>query len=173
MRVGLGQFNAIVGDLDGNIEKVRKFYARAIQEDVDLLIFPELSVCGYPPEDLVLKKHFLDECAKSIENIAAEFPDITLIVGFVENDREGSYNSAAVLQGGKIHKIYRKGRLPNYGVFDERRFFQPGVEPLVVNVGGIDIAVTICYDIWDINWLGDFLKNSGPFRLLVNISASA
>jgi NAD+ synthase (glutamine-hydrolysing) len=172
MRVGLGQFNAVVGDLGGNAHRIREFYARAARENVDLLLFPELSVCGYPPEDLVLKKHFLEECAKSIEKIATDCPDITLIVGFVGSDLGGCYNSAAVLQGGKILKIYRKGRLPNYGVFDERRYFQPGIEPLVINVGGIDIAVTICYDIWDIVWLSDFLKNSGPFRLLVNISAS-
>jgi NAD+ synthase (glutamine-hydrolysing) len=169
MRVGLGQFNAVVGDLGGNAHRIREFYARAARENVDLLLFPELSVCGYPPEDLVLKKHFLEECAKSIEKIATDCPDITLIVGFVGSDLGGCYNSAAVLQGGKILKIYRKGRLPNYGVFDERRYFQPGIEPLVINVGGIDIAVTICYDIWDIVWLSDFLKNSGPFRLLVNI----
>jgi len=172
MRVGLGQFNAVVGDLAGNAEKMREIYAGAVREGVDLLVFPELSLCGYPPEDLVLKKHFLEECAHSIEKIAADCPEITLIVGFVGNDHGNSYNTAAVLQGGKIIGIYHKVRLPNYGVFDERRYFQPGTEPLVVNVGGTDIAVTICYDIWDIGWLSDFLKSSRPFRLLVNISAS-
>jgi len=172
MRVGLGQFNAVVGDLAGNAEKMREFYARAVQEDVDLLIFPELAVCGYPPEDLVLKKHFLAECMASIEKIAASCPGKTLIVGFVESTHKESYNSAAVLQNGEVVRIYRKVRLPNYGVFDERRYFQSGTEPLVINVGGINIAVTICADIWDIDWLGVFLRDYGPLQMIVNISAS-
>jgi NAD+ synthase (glutamine-hydrolysing) len=172
MRIALGQFNAVVGDLDGNAEKMREFYARAIREDVDLLIFPELAVCGYPPEDLVLKKYFLTECMASIKKIAADCPDKTLIVGFVETVENTSYNSAAVLQSGRISKTYHKVRLPNYGVFDERRYFQSGTEPLVINAAGTNVAVTICYDIWDVDWLCGFLKNSKPFRLLVNISAS-
>ncbi len=172
MRIALGQFNAVVGDLAGNTERIREVYARAIREDVDLLIFPELSVCGYPPEDLVLKKHFLKECSASVEKIAADCPETTIIVGFVENTPDDSYNSAAVLQGGKINKIYRKIRLPNYGVFDERRYFQSGTEPLIINVAGINIAVTICADIWDLEWLAGFLKDSSPLQLIVNISAS-
>jgi len=168
----LGQFNAVVGDLAGNAEKMRQFYARAVKEDVDLLIFPELAVCGYPPEDLVLKKHFLKECTASIEKIAAACPEKTLIVGFVESTQKENYNSAAVLQNGKVSEIYHKVRLPNYGVFDERRYFQSGTEPLIVNVAGINIAVTICADIWDIEWLGGFLRDAGPIQLIVNISAS-
>jgi len=172
MRIALGQFNAVVGDLAGNAKKIREFYARAVREDVDLLVFPELAVCGYPPEDLVLKKHFLKECSASVEKIAAACPDKTIIVGFVENAHKESYNSAAVLQNGKVVKIYRKVRLPNYGVFDERRYFQSGTEPLVINVGGINIAVTICADIWDIEWLGGFLRDYSPLQMIVNISAS-
>jgi len=172
MRVALGQFNAVVGDLDGNARTMREFYGRAVREDVDLLVFPELAVCGYPPEDLVLKKHFLKGCSASIERIAASCPEATVIVGFVETVGNASYNSAAVLQSGRVSKIYHKVRLPNYGVFDERRYFQSGTKPLVIDVAGIDVAVTICADIWDIEWLGGFLKNSGTIRLLVNISAS-
>lgn len=172
MRVGLGQFNAVVGDLAGNAEKIREFYARAVREDVDLLIFPELSVCGYPPEDLVLKKNFLKECSESVERIAAACPDTTVIVGFVESTSDASYNSAAVLQSGKISNIYRKVRLPNYGVFDERRYFQSGSEPLITDVAGMNVAVTICADMWELEWLAGFLKDSGPLQLIVNISAS-
>ncbi len=168
----MGQFNAVVGDLDGNARTMREFYDQAVREDVDLLVFPELAVCGYPPEDLVLKKHFLKECSASIEKIAADCPNTTLIVGFVENTQGESYNSAAVLQSGKVSKIYHKVRLPNYGVFDERRYFQSGTKPLVINVAGINVAVTICADIWDIEWLSGFLKNSGTIQLIVNISAS-
>jgi NAD+ synthase (glutamine-hydrolysing) len=172
MRIALGQFNAVVGDLDGNAERMRKIYGRAIREDVDLLIFPELAVCGYPPEDLVLKKHFLNECMAGVEKVAAACPDTTVIVGFVETVEKASYNSAAVIRNGKVSKTYHKVRLPNYGVFDERRYFQSGVESLVIDIAGINVAVTICADIWDIEWLSGFLKSSGTIRLIVNISAS-
>ena len=172
MRIGLGQFNSVVGDLSGNVRKIKEFYTRALQEKVDLLLFPELCICGYPPEDLVLKKHFLEECTSSIEKVAAACPDITIIAGFVETAHEESYNSAAVMNGGRVTNIYRKGQLPNHGVFDERRYFQQGSKPLVIEVGGISIAVTICDDIWQMDWLADFLKKSMPFDLLVNISAS-
>jgi NAD+ synthase (glutamine-hydrolysing) len=172
MKVALGQFNAVVGDLDGNVEKMRQVYDRALKKNVDLLIFPELAVCGYPPEDLVLKRHFLEECTNSIEKTAANCPNITVIAGFVERTLGESYNSAAVLRGGKVNQIYRKVQLPNYGVFDERRYFQTGVEPLVLQISGMNIAVTICADIWKIEWLAGFLKSSAPIHLVVNISAS-
>ncbi|MBN1974676.1 MAG: NAD+ synthase [Sedimentisphaerales bacterium] len=172
MRIGLGQFNSVVGDLPGNVRKIQEFYTRALKEKMDLLVCPELCICGYPPEDLVLKKHFLEQCTSSIEQTAAACPDMTIIAGFVETDGEESYNSAAVMYGGKVTKIYRKGQLPNHGVFDERRYFQPGNKPLIIDVGGITIAVTICADIWHLKWLADFLKNSMPFDMLVNISAS-
>jgi NAD+ synthase (glutamine-hydrolysing) len=172
MRIGLGQFNSVVGDLSGNLRKMREFYERALKEKVDLLVFPELCICGYPPEDLVLKKLFLEECARSIKKAAETCPDMTIIAGFVETANDVSYNSAAVMQGGRVINVYRKAQLPNYGVFDERRYFQPGNEPLIINVGGINIAVTICEDIWQTKWLTHFLKKSKPFDLLVNISAS-
>ena len=172
MRVALGQFNAVVGDLAGNAEKMRQFYARAVKADVDLLVFPELAICGYPPEDLLYKRHFLRDCSLALDKLAADCPEITIVVGFVESDKLISYNSAAVLQGGGISKIYRKGLLPNYGVFDERRYFQPGTEPLVINVGGLNVAITICADIWEDQWLANFLKDVGQIQMIVNISAS-
>ena len=172
MRIALGQFNSVVGNLSGNVEKMKKFYHRAIQEKVDLLVFPELAICGYPPEDLVLKKHFLEECTSNIEKTAAACPDTTIIAGFVETENNKSYNSAAVMHGGKVKNIYRKVQLPNYGVFDERRYFQQGNEPVIIEVKGMKIAVTICEDIWELKWLANFLKSSQPFDLLVNISAS-
>ena len=172
MRVGLGQFNAIVGDLTGNAEKMRQFYARAVEAGVDLLVFPELAVCGYPPEDLLYKQHFIKDCSLVLEKLAADCPDKTVVVGFAEGKRTKSYNSAAVLQGGKVHKVYRKGMLPNYGVFDERRYFHSGAEPLVINVEGCDIAVTICFDIWNIQWLRKFLASADRIQMILNISAS-
>ncbi|MGB2865086.1 MAG: NAD+ synthase [Sedimentisphaerales bacterium] len=172
MRVALGQFNAIVGDLAGNAEKMREIYARAVKADVDLLAFPELAICGYPPEDLLYKQHFLRDCSLTLEKLAADCPDKTVIVGFAEGEGTKSYNSAAVLKGGKVCKIYRKGMLPNYGVFDERRYFHPGDEPLVINAEGLDVAVTVCFDIWNIRWLRKFLAGAGRIQMILNISAS-
>jgi NAD+ synthase (glutamine-hydrolysing) len=172
VRVALGQFNAVVGDLAGNAQKMREISAQAVRADVDLLAFPELAICGYPPEDLLHKQHFLRDCALAIDRLAADCPDKTIVVGFAESDRLNSYNSAAVLQGGKVSKIYRKALLPNYGVFDERRYFQPGAEPLIVDFDGLDVAVTICFDIWNIKWLHNFLKGADRIQMILNISAS-
>ncbi|HUT46327.1 MAG TPA: NAD+ synthase, partial [Sedimentisphaerales bacterium] len=172
MRVALGQFNAIVGDLAGNAEKMRQIYARAVKADVDLLAFPELAICGYPPEDLLYKQHFLRDCSLTLERLAADCPDKTVIVGFAEGEGTKSYNSAAVLQGGKVRKVYRKGMLPNYGVFDERRYFNPGTEPLVIEAEGLNVAVTVCFDIWNIKWLRKFLAGAGQIQMILNISAS-
>jgi NAD+ synthase (glutamine-hydrolysing) len=172
MRVALGQFNAIVGDLAGNAEKMRNIYADAFRSDVDLLVFPELAVCGYPPEDLLLKKHFLQENRSTVDKLAADCPDKTIIVGFAESYQGDTYNSAAVLQAGRINKIYRKGMLVDYGVFDERRYFQPGTGSVVINVADLNIAVTICADIWDIEWLANFLGSPTQIQMIINISAS-
>jgi NAD+ synthase (glutamine-hydrolysing) len=168
----LGQFNAVVGDFTGNAEKMRTMYAEAVQSNADLLVFPELAVCGYPPEDLMLKKQFLEDNRHTVERLAADCPKMTVIVGFAESYQADRYNSAAVLQNGSISTVYRKGRLPNFGVFDERRYFQPGTEPVVINVGGLNVAVTICFDIWDLEWLAKFLKNARQIQMIANISAS-
>ena len=172
MRVALGQFNAIVGDLAGNAKKIRHIYAQALQSDTDLLVFPEMAVCGYPPEDLLLKKHFLRDCSLTVEKLAADFPDKTIVVGFAESYQGNNYNSAAILQNGSITKVYRKGLLPNIGVFDEQRYFQAGTKPVLINVAGLNTAITICADIWDIDWLNNFLKDTEQTQMILNISAS-
>ena len=172
MRVALGQFNAVVGDLAGNARRMRQLYAEAVRADVDLLAFPELAICGYPPEDLLHKQHFLKDCRRAVEKLAAECPDKTVVVGFAEDDNLTCYNSAAVLQGGRISGIYRKSLLPNYGVFDEQRYFQPGDEPLRISLKDLDVAVTICFDVWNIEWLHDFIGTIGPIQMILNISAS-
>ncbi len=180
VRIALGQFNAVVGDLPGNAEKMRTIYDEAARSNADLVVFPELAVCGYPPEDLLLKKHFLEDTRLAIEKLArqtfgelaADCPDRTMIVGFAESFQGNSYNSGAILQGGRISKIYRKSMLPNYGVFDERRYFQSGDKPLIINLKGLNIAITICFDIWDIVWLKNFLESAGQIQVIINISAS-
>ena len=172
MRVALGQFNAVVGDLSGNAEKMRSFYAKAVESDVDLLVFPELSICGYPPEDLLYKRNFLDDIRRAVERLAADCPDITIVAGFAQECDGKLYNAAAVLRGGRISKTYRKGMLPNYGVFDEQRYFRPGKEPALINVKNVNIALTICFDIWNVEWLRDFLEGAGRIDMILNISAS-
>jgi NAD+ synthase (glutamine-hydrolysing) len=172
MRVALGQFNAVVGDLAGNAGKMRKLWAEAMQANVDLLVFPELAVCGYPPEDLLHKKHFLDDNRLIVDKLAADCPEKTTIVGFAESRRGNTYNSAAVLQAGRVDGIYRKGVLVDYGVFDERRYFRPGTEPIVINAADLKVAVTICADIWEIEWLYNVLSSSDQIQMIVNISAS-
>jgi len=172
VRVGLGQFDATVGDLAGNANKIRDIYSQALRAEVDLLALPELAICGYPPEDLLYKKHFLRDNRLAVEKIAADCPEITIIVGFADSFQGDTYNSAAVLQDGKITKIYRKCLLPNFSVFDEQRYFRAGNEPAVIKVKDINIALTICFDIWDIKWLSSFLEGVGKIHLIANISAS-
>lgn len=172
MRIALGQFNAVVGDLSGNIEKMKSMWAEAVESGADLVVFPELAVCGYPPEDLVYKRQFLEDNRTAVETLAAACPTKTLVVGFVESVNGTAFNAAAVIQDGRIAETYQKRELPNYGVFDERRYFRPGNRPVLVELAGLNIVLTICEDIWEIEWLKRFYTESGPFDLLLNISAS-
>jgi NAD+ synthase (glutamine-hydrolysing) len=172
LRVTLGQFNATVGDLNGNAEKMRRMYSKAAALGADLVVFPELALCGYPPEDLLLKKHFLENNRRALETLAAACTHAPAIVGFAEADAGQLFNSAAILQNGSVKNVYRKANLPNYGVFDEQRYFKTGSKPLILNIKGLTVAVTICRDIWELDWLKRFLGKSKPFHLLVNLSAS-
>ena len=172
MRIALAQINVVVGDLAGNAEKIRTAYETAIAENVDLLVFPELALCGYPPEDLLHKQHFLEDNSRTITKLAADCSRITTVIGFAETCGGNCYNSAAVLKDGEVNKIYRKGKLPNFSVFDEKRYFNPGDTPVVINVKGLNIALTICADIWNIKWLDKFLENTTKLQMILNISAS-
>ncbi len=174
MRMALGQFNAVVGDIDHNVERIKSFYHKAIEQGSDLMIFPELAVCGYPPEDLLLKKHFIDDNLKAVEAIASSCNKKTLIVGFAEKSKNNDccYNAAAIIQDGTIRTVYRKRQLPNFGVFDEKRYFCAGDKPLIINVDGCKVAVTICRDIWELDRLEESLEECGKVDLVANISAS-
>jgi len=171
-RIALCQFNASVGDITGNTAIMRTFIAQAIVDNADLVIFPEMSICGYPPEDLLLKKHFLTDTRAALEHLAADNPNITLIAGFAELSDNTCFNSIALTQSGRIKTIYRKTILPNYGVFDERRYFQPGSTPAVVKINGITAALTICEDIWQLDTLTELLKDTPEKDIIINISAS-
>jgi NAD+ synthase (glutamine-hydrolysing) len=172
LNIALGQFDAAVGDLDANVEKMHSLYEQALAAGVDVLVFPELALCGYPPEDLLLKAHFLADNRMALETLAIKCHGLTMLAGFPESHLGRNYNSMAVLRGGRIEKIYRKCLLPNYGVFDEYRYFAPGSEPVVITINDVKFALTICEDCWDIDWIADFLQPVGRIDLVVNISAS-
>jgi len=170
--MAFGQFNAVVGDLAGNADRMQAMWYQAMDKQADLVVFPELSLCGYPPEDLLYKTHFLEDTFQAFQSLADRCPEGTLIVGLAEGTPKEAYNAAAVIQAGRIGPIYRKGRLPNFSVFDEARYFKPGEEPLVIEVQGVRVALSICFDLWHLPWLAQRLDPVGEFDLLLNISAS-
>jgi len=172
LRVALGQFNASVGDIGGNVDSMRGYYCRAQEFKADLLVFPEMCVCGYPPEDLLHKPHFIEDSMAAIQTLAKATGEMVVVAGFAEQVGDCCYNSLAVMRNGKIEKIYRKGVLPNYGVFDEKRYFCAGTEPLVIDLNGAKVVFTICEDIWDLKWLDEFLGSEAKPDLLLNLSAS-
>jgi len=172
MRLAFGQFDAVVGDLAGNVGRMHAMWRKAMEKQVDLLVFPELSLCGYPPEDLLYKPHFLEDTYQALESLAEKCPQGTLIVGLAQGTPKQAYNAAAVIQAGRVGPIYRKGRLPNFSVFDEARYFKPGEEPLVIEVQSVRVALSICFDLWHLPWLVQRHESVGEFDLLLNISAS-
>jgi NAD+ synthase (glutamine-hydrolysing) len=173
VRIALGQFNATVGDLGGNVARMKEMWAQAVEQGADLVLFPELAVCGYPPEDLVYKRQFVKDNRSALEELAAACRKKTVIAGFVEGSDGELFNAAAVLQNGRIVEAYHKVLLPNTSVFDEQRYFRPGHRPIVITVEGLRVALTICQDIWDDGqWLAGFFAAAGRIDLLVNISAS-
>ncbi|MBN1392557.1 MAG: NAD+ synthase [Sedimentisphaerales bacterium] len=172
MRIALAQFNASVGDIRGNTEKMEMLSIKAYDLGADIVVFPEMAVCGYPPEDLLLKKSFVNDNRSAIERLAQIRPELTVVVGFAEGNEKGCFNSLAVLQKGKIANIYRKSILPNYGVFDERRYFRPGTEAVRIVIDGIAVTFTICEDIWRLKWLDSFFGEMPRIDMVINISAS-
>jgi len=171
IRVAVGQINCIVGDLKGNCAKMSEYTENAKKYGSDMVVFPELAVTGYPPEDLLLKPKFVEDNVKVLKEFARSVHDIIAIAGFVNRIGKNLYNGAAIVYNGEIAGIYHKTLLPNYGVFDEKRYFQAGIEPLVFQYGGHIFGVNICEDIW---------HEDGPTKvqvlhgaqLILNINAS-
>ncbi len=169
-RLGIAQINSTVGDFTGNTRKILEFIDLAKSLRVDLVTFPELAITGYPPEDLLLKPQFIKKNRESLDRIIDHSSGIATVVGFVDSDSD-IYNAAAVLQNNKLVGIYHKFYLPNYGVFDENRYFQAGKECPLFTIYGVGIGVTICEDIWYETGPATVQAYAGA-RLLVNISAS-
>jgi len=170
LKVALAQIDTTVGDLEGNAAKVRDGIARARDEGAQLVVFPELTLTGYPPEDLLLKTHFLDAAESTLHALAADVEGIVALVGYPER-ADDVYNSAAVLADGGVQAIYRKVYLPNYSVFDEARYFQSGTEGGLIELNGIPIGLTICEDIWEPGPPATDEALAGA-RVVVNLSAS-
>ena len=148
-RIALGQINTTVGDLEGNVDAMATWAARATDAGADLICFPELAITGYPPEDLVLRPTFVDENLEALEELtrrsAAGCPVLT---GFVDRSDQGIHNAAGLLHGGAIKARYHKVKLPNYGVFDEKRYFVPGQGGCTLRVGSSDLGISVCEDAW-------------------------
>src|SRR5271154_2731584 len=170
MRLALCQINPTVGDIAGNAERIREGIAAARGADAELVLFPELALTGYPPEDLLLKEHFLADAASALRELALEAQGVVAVVGFPER-AEDVYNAAAVLADGAVHAVYRKVYLPNYGVFDEQRYFQAGPAGAVIALDGQRVGLTVCEDIWEPGPPASDEALAGAL-LIVNISAS-
>ena len=169
-RIALAQIDAVVGDIAGNEARIAEQIAAARDAGAQLVCFPELALTGYPPEDLLLKEHFLADTRDALHRLADETTGIVAIVGYPER-AEDVHNAAAILADGTLQASYRKIHLPNYGVFDELRYFQPGQRGATIEVDGVTIGLTVCEDIWQ---PGPPLSDealSGA-RLIVNLSAS-
>ena len=149
MKLAIAQLNLTVGDIRGNASKIRSAAEEARVAGASLLLTPEMSICSYPPEDLVLREDFCASCEQEVKNLAATVTDITLIVGFPHRVNNHCFNAAAVLQGGRIAAIYHKQKLPNHSVFDEIRTFKPGESACVFDCEGVRFGLNICGDIWE------------------------
>ncbi len=152
MRIGFGQLNTIVGDLAGNREKIIRAYRDLVERGAELVVFPELAVCGYPTRDLLFKRRFVSDAEESLTEIAAVTGDVPALVGFVETNPSVNerpfFNSAAWCENGEVRICARKSLLPTYDVFDEDRYFQPATAPALWQWGRVRVGLTICEDIW-------------------------
>jgi NAD+ synthase (glutamine-hydrolysing) len=172
MRLALCQLNATVGDIAGNAARIAAGLRAAHSEGAQLALFPELALTGYPPEDLLLREHFLADTATALQELAGTVRGLTAIVGFPERAGGGAvYNAAAVLADGGVQSVYRKVHLPNYGVFDEQRYFTAGHAGATIDVAGVCVGLTVCEDLW-LSGAPASEEAAAGARLIVNVSAS-
>jgi len=171
LRLAMAQINVVVGDVEGNAQKIVEWIDRARDADADIVTFPELALTGYPPEDLLLKPQFIDANLNALDKVVSRTRDIAAIIGFVDR-QDDIFNAAAIAQNGKIVTTYHKIYLPNYGVFDEFRYFQPGSRCPVLQMGKATIGVSICEDIWYPDGPVFLQALSGGAEVIINISSS-
>jgi NAD+ synthase (glutamine-hydrolysing) len=171
LRIGLCQINTTVGDIEGNTKKILVYVEKGKKMGADLLAFPEMAITGYPPEDLLLMPKFIEANLKAVRRIAKATSSITVLLGFVDK-KEDIFNAAALLHNGKIVTSYCKTFLPNYGVFDEDRYFKAGTENFIFVLKSVPIGPSICEDLW---YPGDPIRTQalyGGAELIVNLSSS-
>jgi NAD+ synthase (glutamine-hydrolysing) len=171
VRIALGQLNLTVGDLDGNVEKLATWTREAAGHGADLVCFPELALTGYPPEDLVLRRAFVDDNLAALEDLARRTADgCAVLVGFVDRSGRGLHNAAGLLRGGVVEARYHKHKLPNYGVFDEQRYFVPGDAGCAVRLADSTLGISVCEDAWLPG--PPFDEYAGRTQVILNINGS-
>src|SRR5688572_11389270 len=148
MRIAIAQMNVTVGDFDRNVSRIIEFAERARRGGADVVVTPELAVCGYPPEDLLLREDFMNECARAVDALAQRVRGIALVVGHPRIANARRYNSVSVIRDGQVICVYDKHNLPNYTVFDEERYFDTASAPCVFSLDGVKLGVNICEDMW-------------------------
>lgn len=171
-RIAIAQINVTVGDLRNNVEKIWSWVKKATDSGADIVTFPELAISGYPPEDLLIKPRFIDDCRLALEHLAARCKDIPVVVGFPGFADGHVYNAAALIHEGRIVDIYHKIELPNYGVFDEERYFGHGKRAMIFEINGIRFSVTICEDLWVPGSVAENYAIRNQADAVLNIAAS-
>src|SRR5215467_317498 len=171
VKIAIAQINCVVGDLAGNAAKILRCCRDARAAGASLVLTPELALCGYPPEDLLLRDGFYRECAGALERLARDVSGIVLVVGHPYQEDGKRYNAASVVRDGQVTGTYFKQALPNYTVFDEERYFEPGDRPLVFQVGETHFGLNICEDTW--GPLGPLTTRPDEVQMGINICADA
>ncbi|MDI6786665.1 MAG: NAD+ synthase [bacterium] len=172
LRLAIAQINCTVGDLIGNTQKICDYIKRALEMEVDLLVFPEMAIPGYPPEDLLHKPHFIQDNLDYLQKVIRHTGDITVAVGFIDKKDDKIYNAVSIIHMNSICGVYHKVNLPNYSVFDEVRYFSSGSSYPIFIIKGINVGFNICEDIWKLNGPTKIESQTGNANLIVNISAS-
>ncbi|MBP7669437.1 MAG: NAD(+) synthase [Candidatus Eisenbacteria bacterium] len=172
LRIALAQVDTTVGDFPGNVERIVTAWKLSSAAGAAITLFPELTLTGYPPEDLLLKPSFLDDSQRFLERLAGRITKGIVLVGFANGSPSGPHNAAALIAGGRVRDVYHKCTLPNYGVFDEKRYFRPGRRCPVYAIGPWRIAVNICEDLWARDGVPAMQARAGAANLMLNLSAS-
>ena len=149
MKIAIAQINCTIGDLAGNAAKIAEYAQRAKEQGASILLTPEMSLCGYPPEDLLLRDGFYQACNDALQELARHAQDIVLIVGHPHKVGKDRYNAASILRNGQVAATYHKHALPNHSVFDEERYFEHGTQPCLLELGGVRFGINICADVWE------------------------